>query len=56
MGNLALRSAEEPDTRRAITGTDEVTTKRDNDAALALGAIPIQQQEPAARHMYYVPE
>jgi len=50
MGNLALHSAEEPDTQRAITGTAEVPTKRDNDAALALGAIPIQQHEPAARH------
>ena len=50
MGNLALHSAEEPDTIRAITGTAEVPTKRDNDAALALGARPIQQHEPAARH------
>ena len=32
-------------------GTAEVSTKRDNDAALALGARPIQQHEPAARHM-----
>jgi len=50
MGNLALHSAEEPDNRRAITGTAEVPTKRDNDAALALGARPMQQHEPAARH------
>ena len=50
MGNLALHSAEEPDTQRAITGTAEVPTKRDNDAALALGARPIQQHEPAALH------
>ena len=50
MGNLALHSAEEPDTRRAITGTAEVPTKRNNDAAVALGARPIQQHEPAARH------
>ena len=50
MGNLALHSAEEPETQRAITGTAEVPTKRDNDAALALGAKPIQQHEPAARH------
>jgi len=51
MGNLALHSAEEPDNRRAITGNAEVPTKRDNDAALALGARPIQQHEPAARHI-----
>jgi len=50
MGNLALNSAEEPDNLRATTGTVEVPTKRDNDAALALGARPIQQHEPAARH------
>ena len=50
MGNLALHSAEEPDDLRATTGTVEVTTIRDNDAALALGARPIQQHEPAARH------
>ena len=53
MENLALHSAEEPDTQRAITGTAEVPTKRDNDAALALGARPIQQHEPAARHIMY---
>ena len=51
MGNLALHSAEEPDNLRATTGTVEVPTKRDNDAALALGARPIQQHEPAARHI-----
>ena len=41
-------SAEEPDNRRAITDTAEVPTKRDNDAALTLGARPIQQHKPAA--------
>ena len=51
MGNLALHSAEEPDDTRATTGTVEVPTIRDNDAALALGARPIQHHEPAARHM-----
>jgi len=50
MGNLALHSAEEPDNLRATTGTVEVLTIRDNDAALTLGARPIQQHEPAARH------
>jgi len=50
MGNLALHSAEEPDNLRATTGTVEVPTERDNNAALALGARPIQQHEPAARH------
>jgi len=50
MGNLALHSAEEPDNQRAITGTVEVPVTRDNDAALALGARPNQQHEPAARH------
>jgi len=50
MGNLALHSAEEPGDLRATTGTVEVPTKRYNDAALALGARPIQQHEPAARH------
>jgi len=50
MANLALHSAEKPDNLRATTGTVEVSTKRDNDAALALGARPIQQHEPAARH------
>jgi len=50
MGNLALHSAEEPDDLTATTGTVEVPTKRDNDAAVALGARPIQQHEPAARH------
>ena len=50
MGNLALQSAEKPDNLRATTGTVEVPTERDNDAALALGARPIQQHEPAARH------
>ena len=50
MGNLALHSAEEPDNLRATTGTVEVPTERDNDAALVLGARPIQQHEPAARH------
>jgi len=43
MGNLALNSAEEPDNLQATTGTVEVPKKRDNDAALALGARPIQQ-------------
>ena len=38
MGNLALHSAEEPDNLRATTGTVEVPTIRDNDAALVLGA------------------
>jgi len=50
MGNLALHSAEEPDNQRAITGTVEVPVTRDNDAALALGARPNQQHEPAAHH------
>ena len=50
MGNLALHSAEEPDDLRATTGTVEVPTKRDNDSAPVLGARPIQQHEPAARH------
>jgi len=52
MGNLAQHSAEEPDNQRAITGTVEVPVTRDNDAALALalGARPNQQHEPAARH------
>ena len=49
MGNLALHNAEEPDDLRATTGTVEVPTIRDIDAALALGARPIQQHEPAAR-------
>jgi len=52
MGNLALHSAEEQDDLRATTGTVEVPTIRDNDAALALGARPIQQHEPAACHNY----
>ena len=50
MGNLALHSAEEPDNLRATTGTVEVPTERDNDAALVLGARPIIQHQPAARH------
>jgi len=50
MGNLALHSAEEPDNLRATTGTVEVPTERDNNAAIMLGARPIQQHEPAARH------
>jgi len=53
MGNLALHSAEELDKLdkvRVTTGAVEVPTKRDNDAALALGARPIQQHEPPARH------
>ena len=50
MGNLALHSAEEPDNLRATTGTVEVPTVRDNDAAPVLGAKPIQQHELAARH------
>jgi len=52
MGNLALHSAEEPDDLRSTTGTVEVPMIRDNDAALALGARPIQQHEPAARHRH----
>jgi len=52
MGNLALHSAEEPDNLRAATGTVEVPTERDNDAAPVLGTRPIQQHEPAARHTY----
>jgi len=51
MGNLALYSAEEPDNLRATTGTVEVPTERDNDAALVLGARPIIQHQPAARHI-----
>ena len=50
MGNLALHSAEEPDNLRATTGTVEVPTKRDNDAALPLGARPIQERKHTARH------
>jgi len=50
MGNLALHSAEEPGNLRATTGTVEVPTERDNDAALVLGARPIIQHQPAARH------
>ena len=50
MGNLVLHSAEEPDNLRATTGTVEVPTERDNDAALVLGARPIIQHQPAARH------
>ena len=50
MGNLTLHSAEEPDNLRATTGTVEVPTKKDNDAALALGARPIQELERATRH------
>jgi len=34
MGNLALHSDEKPDNLRATTGTVEVPTERDNDAAL----------------------
>ena len=55
MGNLALHCAEEPDNLRATTGTVEVPTERDNDAALALGARPIRQHEPAARHRSRTP-
>ena len=53
MGNLALHSAEEPDDLQATTGTVDCRgpTKSDNDAALALGARPIQQRETAARHI-----
>jgi len=47
MGNLALHSAEELDELTATTGTVEVPTITDN---VALGARPIQQHEPAARH------
>ena len=50
MGNLVLHSAEEPDNHRAITGTAEVPTKSDNDAALALGARPIEEHEPTVPH------
>jgi len=50
MGNLALHSAEEPDNLRATPGTVGVPTERDNDAALVLGARPIIQHQPAARH------
>ena len=52
MGNLSLHSAEEPDNLRVTTGTVEVLTKRDTDAALALGARPIQQHE--MRHVTYM--
>jgi len=47
--HLALHSAEEPGDLRATTGTVEVPTIRDNDAALALGTMhrPVQQHEPA---------
>jgi len=50
MGNLALHSAEEPYNLRATTRTVEVPTERDNDAALVLGARPVIQHQPAARH------
>jgi len=50
MGNRILHSAEEPDNLRATTGTVEVPTKRDNDAALAVAARPVQQYEPTAHH------
>ena len=53
MGNLALHSAEESDNQRAITGTAEVLAKRDNDVALALGARPIEEHEPAAHNRMY---
>ena len=36
MGNLALHNADEPDDLRATTGTVEVPTIRDIDAALEL--------------------
>ena len=49
-GYLAQHSAEEPDNLRATTGTVEVPTIKDNDAALALGDRHIQQHELAARH------
>ena len=52
MGNLALHSVEEPDNLRATTGTVEVPTERDNDAAPVLGARPMIQHEPAERHSY----
>jgi len=49
MENLALKIR--TTCMPATTGTvGEVPTKRDNDAALAPGARPIQQHEPAARH------
>ena len=44
MGNLALHSAEEPDNLTATTGTVEVPTERDNDAALVLGARPARHR------------
>ena len=50
MGNLTLHGAEELDNQRAISGTVEVPVTRYNDAALALGARPNQQHEPAVRH------
>ena len=50
MGNLVSLSAEEPDNRIAPTSTVEVPMERDDDTALALGARPNQQHEPAARH------
>jgi len=45
---MKIRRAGRPESN--TTGTVEVPRIRDNDAALALGARPIQQQEPAARH------
>jgi len=54
MGNLALHSAEEPDNLRATTGTVEIHTERANDAALVLGARPIIQHQPAARHSHTI--
>jgi len=52
MGNLALHSAEEPDDLRATTVTVDVPMKRHNDAAVVLGARPVQQHETAARHKF----
>ena len=52
MGNLALHSAEELDNLRATTGTVQIPTNRDNDAAFVLGDRPIQQHKLATRHIY----
>jgi len=54
MGNLALHSAEEPDDLRSTTGTVEVPTIRDNDAALALGDRLIEQHN--SRHVTERPQ
>jgi len=49
MGNLVSLTAEEPDNRIAPTSTVESPWK-ELITALALGARPNQQHEPAARH------